>query len=243
MERAFNSMVLHLQANDQQRRAFMADVAHELRTPLTIIQGNVEGILDDVYPADTAHLRSILEEVQILSRLTDDLRTLALVKGGDLQLRREPTDMNGLVREIAEAARAQADEAGVELKLTLEPFKITLEIDPERIRQALTNLLFNALHYSPRGEEIRIETTVRRESGGPTFIVAVEDHGPGIATEDLPHVFDRHYKSADSRGMGLGLAIARHIVEAHGGEITVGSAVGKGTRISFSLPARNSGKM
>jgi signal transduction histidine kinase len=243
LARGFNSMASRLQVNDQQRRAMLADVSHELRTPLTIIQGNIEGILDGVYPADEEKLKSILEETQILSRLIEDLRTLALAETGSLQLKREPTDIGALVRETASAFQSQADVADVKINLSLNAITRSLEIDPERIRQVLTNLISNALRYSPRASSIKIDLA---ESAFPVgddanaerrVVISVEDSGPGIASEDLPHVFDRFYKSSDSRGMGLGLSIAKYIIEAHGGEIKAESAEGRGTKIWFSLPA------
>ncbi|MFZ1043937.1 MAG: HAMP domain-containing sensor histidine kinase [Anaerolineales bacterium] len=237
LARGFNSMASRLQVNDQQRRAMLADVSHELRTPLTIIQGNVEAILDGVYPADEARLKSILEETQILSRLVEDLRTLALAESGALQLKLESTDVAALVRETASAFQAQADAADVKMELSLSDKPLSLEIDPERIRQVLTNLISNALRYSPRGSSIKIDVTESTVSPERRVLVSVEDSGPGIASEDLPHVFDRFYKSRDSRGMGLGLSIARYIIEAHGGEIKAESAEGRGTKIWFSLPA------
>jgi len=233
----FNSMASRLQVNDQQRRAMLADVSHELRTPLTIIQGNIEGILDGVYPADETKLKSILEETQILSRLVEDLRTLALAESGALQMKRESTDIAALVRETASAFQSQADAAEVKINLSLNAITRLLEIDPERIRQVLTNLLSNALRYSPRGSSIQIDLTESASSMERRVVISVEDSGPGIASEDLPHVFDRFYKSSDSRGMGLGLSIAKYIIEAHGGEIKAESAEGRGTKIWFSLPA------
>jgi signal transduction histidine kinase len=237
LARGFNSMASRLQVNDQQRRAMLADVSHELRTPLTIIQGNIEAILDGVYPADEAKLKSILEETQILSRLIEDLRTLALAETGSLQLKREPTDIAALIRETVSAFQSQVDAADVKMELSLSDKTLSLEIDPERIRQVLTNLISNALRYSPRGSSIKIDLTESALSPERRVMISVEDSGPGIASEDLPHVFDRFYKSSDSRGMGLGLSIAKYIVEAHSGEIKAESAAGKGTTISFSLPA------
>lgn len=237
MARAFNSMTERLQVNDRQRRAMLADITHELRTPLTIIQGNVEGILDGMYPADGARLKSIVEETQVLARLVDDLRTLSMAESGALQLKREPTDLPGLIREAAAAFERQADEAGVRIETSLPQNEWSLELDPERIRQVLTNLITNALRYTPRGEPVKISLTESADGPGRGARITVEDRGPGIAAEDLPHIFDRFYKSADSRGMGLGLSIAEYIVEAHGGQIKAESEVGRGTKISFVLPA------
>ena len=237
LARGFNSMASRLQVNDQQRRAMLADVSHELRTPLTIIQGNIEAILDGVYPADEAKLKSILEEAQILSRLVEDLRTLSLAESGALNLKRESTDIAALIRVTVSAFQSQADAADVKMELSLIDKPLSLEIDSERIRQVLTNLISNALRYSPHGSSINIKLAESTTSVERRVVVSVEDSGPGIASEDLPHVFDRFYKSRDSRGMGLGLSIAKYIVEAHGGEIGAESSEGTGTKIWFSLPA------
>jgi signal transduction histidine kinase len=236
LAKAFNSMASRLEVSDQQRRAMLADVSHELRTPLTIIQGNLEGVLDGLYPADEARLKSVLEETHILSRLIDDLRTLSMMESGALHLKREATDLVSLVRETAAAFQSQADEADVKMELSLPEGELSLEVDPERIRQVLTNLVANALRYSPRGSSVQVDLTESGQGPERTVILSVEDSGPGIASADLPHVFERFYKSADSRGMGLGLSIAKYIVEAHGGEIKAESSSGRGTRISFSLP-------
>lgn len=231
----FNSMASRLQVNDQQRRAMLADISHELRAPLTVIQGNVEAMLDGVYPADEKQLKSILEETQILSRLVDDLRTLALAESGALHLKREPTDLAALIREVASSFQSRMDELGVKIDLRLEDIE-QLEIDPARIREVLSNLIGNALRYSPRGEVVKINLAESVEGGEGSARVSVEDNGPGIASADLPHIFDRFYKSSDSGGMGLGLSIAKYLVEAHGGKISAESDFGKGTRISFTLP-------
>jgi len=235
--RGFNSMAERLQVNDQQRRNMLADVSHELRTPITVIQGNVEGILDGLYPADEARLKSIVEETQILSRLVDDLRTMALAESGSLQLRREPTDLSLLIREVVSSLNSQIKEKEIRAELLLADAE-GLNIDPLRVREVLTNLLSNALRYTPRGGQLRVRLT---ESGvglpeAESVTISVEDTGPGIESTDLPHVFDRFYKSSDSGGMGLGLSIAKYLVEAHGGKIWAESEVDRGTKISFMLP-------
>ena len=233
---AFNSMASKLQVNDQQRRALLADVSHELRTPLTIIQGNIEGVLDGLYPADETRLRSILEETQVLSRLINDLRTLALAESGTLKLRLEPTDLKVLAREIVTGYQSQSDTAGVRVEMSLPDDELVLDVDPERIRQVISNLMNNALRYSPRNSMVKIILSQSVSISGKQVVISVADNGPGIGEEDLPHIFDRFYKSNDSHGMGLGLSIAKYIVEAHGGEINASSETGHGTTISFSLP-------
>jgi signal transduction histidine kinase len=233
--RSFNSMAERLQVNDQQRRNMLADISHELRTPITVIQGNVEGILDGLYPADEARLTSIIEETQILSRLVDDLRTLALAESGALHLKREPTNLGELIRDAISGFEAQAKEKDIRIDLSLADAE-DANIDPQRIREVLTNLLSNALRYSPSGGQINVRVTEAGSDPERNVTISVEDSGPGIDPAILPHVFDRFYKSSDSGGMGLGLSIAKYLVEAHNGKIWAESEVGKGTKISFMLP-------
>jgi signal transduction histidine kinase len=233
--RNFNSMAERLQINDQQRRNMLADVSHELRTPITVIQGNVEGILDGLYPADEAHLKSIIEETQILSRLVDDLRTLALAESGALRLKREPTNLTELIRETVSGLESQMREKDIRIEMALESEE-DVNIDPQRVREVLTNLLSNALRYTPRGGEIHVRLTEAGAGEERNVTISIADNGPGIDSAVLPHVFERFYKSSDSGGMGLGLSIAKYLVEAHSGKIWAESEVGKGTRISFTVP-------
>lgn len=229
----FNSMASRLQANDEQRRNLLADVTHELRTPLTVIQGNVEGMLDGVYAADEAHLKSILEETQLLSRLVDDLRTLVLAESGALQLKKDPTDLAVLIGETTAAFRAQSEAAGITLHMDAPADALFLNLDPERIRQVLANLIANALRHTPRGGTIWVRFEMTRSEGAR---IIVEDTGVGIQPDDLPHVFDRFYKTRASSGMGLGLAIAKNLVLAHGGNIQAQSQPGQGTTFCITLP-------
>lgn len=228
----FNLMTARLAAHDEQRRNLLADVTHELRTPLTVIQGNLEGLLDGIYPRDDAHLQYILEETRVLSRLIDDLRTLALAESGALQLAKEPTDLAVVVSEAVASFRAQADAAKIELSAVAAPDLPMLQVDPARIRQVLDNLIANALRYMPGGGTIQAHCFEQDKH----IVVTVSDTGAGIPPDELPHIFDRFYKSQDSHGMGLGLAIARNLVAAHGGDISAESEPGKGTTIRFSLP-------
>ena len=229
----FNSMVARLAAHDEQRRNLLADVTHELRTPLTVIQGNLEGLLDGIYPRDDAHLQPILEETRVLSRLIDDLRTLALAESGALRLEKEPTDLALVASEAVASFRAQAASAGIEFSTDSAPDLPMLQVDPARIRQILDNLIANALRYTPSGGTIRVQCRVGEDAH---VIIGVSDTGAGIPPDKLPHIFDRFYKSPDSRGTGLGLAIAKNLVAAHGGEISAESELGKGTTIRIRLP-------
>jgi signal transduction histidine kinase len=234
LARAFNLMTERLQANDEQRRRLLADITHELRTPLAVVQGNLEGLLDGVYPRDEAHLSLILDETRVLSRLIEDLRTLALAESGALHLQREPTDLEVLAEEAAASFQAQAKAAGVELRVENLGEVPLAEVDPVRVREVLTNLISNALRHTPAGGAVAVRLSTGAD--GRQVTVAVRDTGAGIPPDALPHIFDRFYKSDESRGMGLGLAIAKNLVEAHGGEIQAASAPGQGTTLSFTLP-------
>jgi two-component system, OmpR family, sensor histidine kinase BaeS len=234
--RTFNHMAEHLETSAEQRRNFMADVTHELRTPLTVIQGNLEGMIDGVYPADDHYLRATLEETQLLDRLVGDLRTLALAESGALQLRKEPVDLAVLIGESAAAFQNQADAQGVTLTAEIAPEAGMLDLDGERIRQVLANLLANALRYTPAGGNVRVRLTRQPHGSEPRVQIEVQDSGRGIPAQDLDHVFDRFYKGSDSSGMGLGLSIAKTLVEAHGGTIGVASQPGQGTTFTIQLP-------
>ncbi len=236
--RAFNGMAARLQLTEEQRRDLMADIAHELRTPLTVIQGNLEGILDGVYSPEETRLKSILEETKILSRLVDDLRTLALAESGALQLKKEPTDLTVLIGETVSGFRTQADAAGVGLDIQVEAGQPLINLDPERIHQVLANLIANALRYTPRDGTIHIRSRIVPSKTGKAAELAVEDTGAGISPEILPYIFNRFYKSRDSSGTGLGLPIARHLTEAHGGTISAESQPGQGTIIRITLPVQ-----
>jgi len=236
LAQAFNQMAGRLQTSDEQRRHMLADISHELRTPLTVIQGNLEGMLDGVYPADEAHLKSIFEESQVLGRLVEDLHLLALAESSALQLQRQPTDLAALINETMAAFQAQAGAAGVRLAAELPEQAPLLSLDPLRLHEVLSNLIANALRYTPAGGEIRVRYTLHSAGENPVARVAVSDTGPGIAAADLPYVFERFYKARDSGGSGLGLAIARRLVEAHGGTIEAISPLEGGTTIRITLP-------
>jgi len=210
---------------DRLRRQLMADVAHELRTPLAILQGRIEGLLDGVYPRDEVHLAELLEEMRHLARLVEDLGTLAHAEAGALELRKEAVDLGDLIRDVAAALpRPIAVEVPAELP--------ALEVDPVRIRQVLLNLLANALRHTPAEGVVSVEIQAQPRR----MLIRVRDSGSGIAPEDLPRLFERFQKGSDSRGSGLGLPIARKLVLAHGGDIGIESAVGKGTEVTVSLP-------
>jgi two-component system sensor histidine kinase BaeS len=244
LARGFNTMAARLEADEAQRRTLLADVTHELRTPLAVVQGSVEAILDGVHPADEAHLSAILEETRILDRLIEDLRTLALSESGALSLHREPTDLGVLATDAATSFEASAAAAGVELTTAIDDNLALLELDPVRIREVIGNLVANALRHTPSGGRIAIEAhPVRdgRAAARPAVEIVVRDTGTGIDPELLPHVFDRFARGAGSTGSGLGLSIARGLVELHGGTIEASSPAGGGTEIRIRLPIRPAG--
>lgn len=233
LARAFNAMSARLAANEDARRTLLADVSHELRTPLTVMQGNLEGMLDGLYSIDEEHLAPVLEETRVLARLVEDLRTLSLSEAGNLRLHREPTDLARLVEEVAAAHRVAADAAGVTLAVRAAPDLPTLEVDPARMRQVIGNLVANALRFTPSGGEITMGASRTDDGIGLT----ISDTGAGMEADAADHAFDRFYRSPDSSGTGLGLPIARNLVEAHGGRITLQSTPEKGTTVEVWLPA------
>ncbi len=228
---AFNQMTARLQANEVQRRSLLADVAHELRTPLAVIHGNIEGMIDGVYPRDDEHLTPILDETKVMARLLDDLRTLSMAEAGALRLHRETTDLRVLVADLVAAFAPRAAGAGVALTAIVAALP-DVEVDPVRVRQVLENLIANALRHTPSGGAVR----VLGDLTGGRIAFSVEDTGSGIPAADLPYIFERFWRSADSGGSGLGLAIAKSLVEAHRGEIRAESQPGHGTTIRLTLP-------
>ena len=229
--RSFNAMTERLGSNEARRRQLLADVAHELRTPLSVIQANLEALVDGVYPTDEAHLRSVLEETKVMSRLLNDLQTLSTAEAGALTLHREPTEPLELVDAAVRSFATQASESGIRLETRVTDQIAEVEVDRLRIGEVLSNLLSNALRHTPPGGEV----TVAAAATGDGVGFSVTDSGSGIATDRLPHVFDRFSKAPDSPGAGLGLAIAKSLVEAHGGRIRAESDA-IGTTISFVLP-------
>lgn len=235
---AFNAMAEDLARADELRRNLTADVAHELRTPLSVIRGKLEGVLDGVYPPTPEHLEPILEEADLLTHLVEDLRLLAEAEAGQLALEKRAMDVGDLLRDAQVNFSPQASDKGVTLAIDLPPELPDAIADRRRIVQVLGNLVTNALRHTPEGGRVTLSAGV--DEG--MVRVTVTDTGVGIAAKDLPYIFERFWRGEKSRsraggGTGLGLAIARQLVEMHGGRIGVESAPGEGSRFWFTLPA------
>jgi two-component system, OmpR family, sensor histidine kinase BaeS len=232
LARSFNVMAERIEASESQRRNLLADIAHELRTPMAVIRGNVEGMLDGVYPVDDKRLRRLVDETTVMSRLLDDLQTLSMAEAGVLVLHRERVEPEVLLEDAIGAFGPHSAGRGVELERAVEPGTPAIEADPVRLGEVLANLVSNAVRHTPAGGRVTISAGT---SGGRRVAFDVTDSGPGIGPEELPHIFDRFVKAADSGGAGLGLAIAKSIVEAHGGTITATSTPGR-TTFRFEVP-------
>lgn len=234
----FNEMAEILQEEEMLRRNLFADVAHELRNPLHILQGNLQAMLDGVYPLSEDEIARLVDQTRHLTRLVDDLHELAQAEAHQLALDRQETDMAALIKETTGAIQPVAAAKEVEVRVELLGAIPTLNVDMNRIRQALSNLLSNALRHTPADGLI----TIAAEVVIGDFEVRVSDTGPGIAPEHLERLFDRFYRTDSARtreigGTGLGLAITRAIVEEHGGRVTVKSpADGIGSTFTIHLP-------
>lgn len=235
----FNSMAEGLQRLGEARRAMTADIAHELRNPLAVQRANLEALQDGVYPLTPEQLQPILEQNLLLTRLVDDLRALAMAEAGQLTLERMPTDLSELAGRMVERFSAQAEAAGVRLSLEAAPNLPRADIDPGRVEQIITNLLSNALRYTPKAGKIDLQVSQQ----GNALQLRVHDSGQGIPAEALPHIFERFYRADRSRsraegGSGLGLAIARQFAEAHGGTLTAANHPQGGAVFTLSLPLK-----
>jgi signal transduction histidine kinase len=239
----FNHMLSELERAEQQRRNLTADIAHELRTPLHIIQGNLEGILDGIYPLTPEHINTTLEETQLLARLVNDLQTLSLAETGQLALHPTRFRLADLIEDLTASFSSEAAALGIVLKASLTNPNQEVTADYDRLNQILSNLISNALDHTPHEGTVTIHTeSIPRESQTPPYAIqmTIQDTGSGIPAEDLPFVFDRFWRGDKSRSerahRGLGLAIAKQLVRAHGGTITVQSVVGKGSSFVIELP-------
>jgi two-component system sensor histidine kinase BaeS len=237
--RAFNELAARRDQLEDARTAMVADVAHELRTPVSNIRGWLEAVEDGLAEPDPELLVGLLEEATSLQHLIDDLQELSAADAGELRLYPEEVRLLDLLEYLAAAHRAAAERAGVTLTVSGDPDLVTWA-DPVRLRQAVGNLLANAIRHSPPTRMVAIVVTADADR----IRIAVTDEGPGIAPADLPYVFERFWKADRSRGLrdasgsGLGLSIAQRLVEAHGGQIAVASPPGEGATFTIELVVR-----
>ncbi len=232
MARAFNSMAIAVDEEDRLRRLFASDVAHELRTPLAILRSQVEAIQDGVQAPTAETIASLHEEVLRLGRLTADLETLASTDAAGFSLKREPVELDAVVRKVQLEFAPSFEDRRVQL--TSEIHDAVIEGDEMRLHQVVANLMSNALKFTPAGG--RVDVALRRD--GPQALLHVTNTGPGIPADELPHVFDRFFRGRDVRagGSGIGLSVVCTLVEAHGGTIQATSSPGDQTIFEIRLP-------
>jgi signal transduction histidine kinase len=233
----FNSMAGNLERAEQLQRNMVADIAHELRTPLSNIRGYLEAVNDGVKKPDEDTIRSLEEEAVLLSRLVDDLQELSLAEAGELRPDLHTEDIANLINRSVASVQGQAATKGVSVSVDLPDGLPSVSIDSNRISQVLRNLLENAMAHTARDGSV----AVAAKQSDNWVEVSITDTGEGIPAEDLPNIFERFYRADKSRsratgGSGLGLTIAKRLVEAHGGKIDAYSELGKGSRFSFTLP-------
>jgi signal transduction histidine kinase len=231
---AFNQMSADLARANQSRRQMTADIAHDLRNPLTVIGGYLESLRDGVLKPTPERFETMHTEVQHLQRMVEDLRTLSLADAGELHIQRAPASVAGLLTRAATTYQHQASQQNITLTVQAAQNLPPINIDSERMEQVLGNLVSNALRYTPDGGEIVLAATP--DAGG--VLLSVSDTGSGIQPEALIHIFERSYRADPSRAgneSGLGLAIAKSIVEAHGGNIRAESKPGAGSRFLIHL--------
>ncbi len=241
-----NTMAASLEEQEQLRQRLVADIAHELRTPLSVVQGNLQALLDGVYPLNREEVQTIFDETRLLTRIVSDLHDVAQAEAHRLRLSAETLAAAAVLSGLADRFRPVAEQQGVDLRVDA-PTTLSLSADPERLQQVLHNLVGNALRHSPPGGTIWLSAGIAPAPGA--FVrLTVRDSGPGIAPDDVPHIFDRFYRAEKDRtrdpattdltaGAGLGLAIARALVEAQGGRISVESAPGMGASFHVDLPS------
>jgi two-component system OmpR family sensor kinase/two-component system sensor histidine kinase BaeS len=238
LSKSFNKMADALERNDRERRDMLANIAHELRTPLTVVRGRLEGIMDGVYPADENSIGLALEEAYLLERLVEDLRLLTTAESHQLAFEKHELDLIEIARRSLSMFKAEADEKKISLDLVTSLEKALIVADPLRTEQVIGNLISNALRYVPNGGRVWVEIT-RNEN---EVVISINDNGPGIPEADLPFIFNRFWRGEKSRsrvsgGAGLGLAIAKLLVEGQEGKIAARSLPEGGLQVNVSFPA------
>ena len=244
LAQSFNQMASKLEEGERLRQNLLADVAHELRTPLTVLQGNLRAILDDVYALDKAEVARLYDQTRHLHRLVSDLHELAQAEARQLPLNLQTTDLVWLVEDAVAIFQPIAEAEEVHLQVDLPNLAVLVQIDQARITQVLQNLLVNALRHTPVGGQITVRLLVSKEREDQVTI-AIQDTGDGIEADHLSYLFNRFYRTdgardRDAGGAGLGLAIVRALVEAHGGTVAAQSpGRGQGSTFTLTLPLMN----
>ena len=237
LTKTFNTMSAELALANRLRKQMTADIAHDLRTPLAVITGYLEGLKDGVLKPTRQRFAAMHDEALYLQRLVDDLRLLSLADAGELSINCQPVNPGEMITRLQAAFQHQAEQKEIHLIATIEEGLPTIQIDPERMLQALSNLVTNALRYTPAGGTVTL--SARQAEQG--VWIEVQDTGAGIDSETLPHVFERFYRGDNARqddGTGLGLAITKSIVELQKGKISVASqGPGKGSSFRIEVPA------
>jgi signal transduction histidine kinase len=236
--KSFNKMADSLETNDRERRDMLANIAHELRTPLTVVRGRLEGIMDGIYPADETSIGPALEEAYLLERLVEDLRLLTMAEGHQLAFEKHELDLKEIARRSLSMFQAEADEKKIGLEMVTWPEKALVNADPLRTEQVISNLISNALRYVPEGGRVWVDISNDEKE----VVINISDNGPGVPEADLPFIFNRFWRGEKSRsrvsgGAGLGLAIAKLLVEGQGGRIVARSLPEGGLQVSVSFPA------
>lgn len=238
---SFNRMADTLEKTESMRRQLIGDVTHELRTPLTSIKGYMEGMMDGVLEADLDTYQAVYQEADRLTRLVDDLQELSRVEAGAFTLKLKPASVSELASSLVDRLSRQFEEKGVNLLVEVPANLPPVQVDEDRINQVLLNLVGNALQYTPAGGQVKLSARMENQQ----VQISITDTGMGIAPEHLQHIFTRFFRADKSRsrpggGSGIGLTIARHLVEAHGGRIWARSpGMNQGSTFSFTLPLAN----
>ncbi|MDO5596777.1 MAG: ATP-binding protein [Acidaminococcus sp.] len=235
----FNQMSAELVVNENNRQELLANIAHELKTPLAILQGHLESMLDGVEQPEPDKLFSMQEEVMRLTRLVEDLRDLSLAQVHQLELHLQPVDLGEKTERAAEMLEPLLEEKNLHFVKELAPDLPLRQLDPDRLNQILYNLITNAIRYTTPGTAILLKT----EAAGENVRLLIADEGPGIAPEDLPHVFEQFYRGDKSRnrvlgGSGIGLSLAKSFVEAQGGSIRAENRKNGGAAFIVEFPDR-----
>ena len=235
---SFNHMAASLEQNDRERRDMLADIAHELRTPITVMRGRLEGIVDGIYPAHADQITPALEETYLLERLVEDLRLLTLAESRQLHFEKKEVNLTDLAHHVLDLFQAEAEDKKITLSSDVSIPAALAILDPQRTEQVIGNLVANAIRYTP--EDGRVWITVERSEDNVSL--TVNDNGPGIAGDDMSSIFNRFWRGEKSRsrvsgGAGLGLAIARQLVEAQGGQISARNLPEGGLQVTCEFPA------